>query len=56
MQSKIRNKFENAINRKYVKISKHINNLVIKRKANIKTLHKLEYVARDNNYIQIIDK
>lgn len=53
---KIKDKFETTIDRKYAEVCRYINNFIIKRKANIKVSHKLEYAARDNNYTQTIDK
>ena len=49
--SKIKSKFETTIDRKYVDISRYIDNLIIKRKANIKALYKSRYAIHDNNYI-----
>jgi len=43
--SKIRDKFKTTIDRKYVEINQYINNLIIKRKVDIKVLHKLEYAT-----------
>ncbi len=43
--SKIRDKFKTTIDRKYVEIKQYINNLIIKRKVDIKVLHKLEYAT-----------
>jgi len=54
--SKIKDKFEATIDCKYVEINRHINNLIIKRKVNIKALHKLEYATRNNNYTQTINR
>jgi len=43
--SKIRDKFETIIDCKYAKINQYINNLIIKKKVDIKTLYKLEYTT-----------
>ena len=48
--SKIKDKFEATIDRKYVKVNRHINDLIIKRKVNIKALHKLGHATRDDDY------
>jgi len=48
--SKIKKKFEKTINHTYVKVNKHINDLIIKRKVNIKVSHKLKYATRDEDY------
>jgi len=53
--SKIRGKFESAIGRKYAGVSRHMDDLVIKRKANIKASHKSGHAARDDDYTQTID-
>jgi len=53
--SKIRGKFEAAIDRKYAGVNRHINDLIIKRKADIKASHKSGHAARDDDYTQAID-
>ena len=54
--SKIRGKFEATIDRKYVEVNRHMNNLIIKRKVDIKASHKLEHATRDDDYTQAIDE
>ncbi len=54
--NKIRKRFETTIDRKYVNVSRRIKHLISKRKANIKVLHKFDYVIRDDNWTQVIDK
>ncbi len=48
--SKIRDKLEMTIDRKYVGVNRHINDLIIKRKVDIKASHKLGHAIRDDNY------
>ncbi len=48
--NKIRGKFETTIDCKYVEINRHINDLIIKRKVNIKVSHKLGHAIRDDDY------
>ncbi len=48
--SKIRGKFEATIDRKYVEINRHINDLIIKRKVDIKASHKLGHAIQDDDY------
>jgi hypothetical protein len=47
--NKIRKRFKTTIDRKYVDVNKRIKHLISKIKANIRVLHKFNYVIRDDN-------
>lgn len=52
---KIKKKFEKAIDRKYVGVSRRMEDLVAKRKADMKALPKSGHAARDDDWTQAID-
>jgi len=52
---KIRKRFETAIGRKYVDVSRRMKHLVSKRKADIRASHKSGHAARDDDWTQAID-
>jgi len=52
---KFRSKFKTAIDRKYAGVSRHIDDLITKRKADIKASHKSGHAARDDKHTQTID-
>jgi len=52
---KIRKKFEKAIGRKYVGVSRRMEDLIVKRKTDIKASHKSGHAARDDDWTKAID-
>jgi hypothetical protein len=52
---KIRNRFEKAIGRKHIGVNRRMDDLVIKRKVDIRVSHKCGHAARDDHWTQAID-
>jgi hypothetical protein len=53
---KIRKRFEIAIGRKYVDVSRRMKHLVSKRKVDIRASHKSGHATRDDDWTQAIDE
>lgn len=53
--NKIRKRFEKAIGRKYVDVSRRMEDLVAKKKADIRASHKSDHAARDDDWTQAVD-